>query len=347
VEPNEQRRPSPDRRDWLAVLLDATRQIGKVPVKDPYSLYALLHETAGRLAPVHSFYVCLYSARDDNLFFCYNFDAGRYDYPVTVPMGDGPTSWVVRNRRPFVLRDENTEAHRAGIGFGDTERKSRSAVHVPIQAANATGQEQVLGVLSAQSYEPNAYNDAFVDALELLAQSAGVYLQRRQDEAAQRVTAEAAQAQNTRQKQNAIAMTEAFVQMLRTLTKEAEALRPLLPQDNAPLRRAVENLCRACYRSQTEANLFPTFLDKPDPAFADASQRYTLDFLTEREREILSLLASGGTNAAIAEQLCVSVETVRFHCKNLYAKLGVSSRAEAVQAVQRLGSSQAKTTPAR
>jgi hypothetical protein len=39
VESNEQRCPSPDRRDWRAVLLHATRQIGKVPARNPYSLY--------------------------------------------------------------------------------------------------------------------------------------------------------------------------------------------------------------------------------------------------------------------------------------------------------------------
>jgi DNA-binding NarL/FixJ family response regulator len=52
--------------------------------------------------------------------------------------------------------------------------------------------------------------------------------------------------------------------------------------------------------------------------------------LTEREDEVLRLLAQGLTNAAIAERLCVSDKTVRNHVSNIFNKLGVSDRAAAV-----------------
>ncbi len=52
--------------------------------------------------------------------------------------------------------------------------------------------------------------------------------------------------------------------------------------------------------------------------------------LTERETEVLSLLVDGLSNAEIAEQLVVSVATVKFHMRNILSKLGVSSRAEAI-----------------
>ena len=52
--------------------------------------------------------------------------------------------------------------------------------------------------------------------------------------------------------------------------------------------------------------------------------------LTERESEILGYLAKGLTNAAIAEQLVVSVHTVRNHVANLSAKLGAHSKLEAL-----------------
>jgi DNA-binding NarL/FixJ family response regulator len=52
--------------------------------------------------------------------------------------------------------------------------------------------------------------------------------------------------------------------------------------------------------------------------------------LTTREEEILGLLARGFVTKEIAEQLSVSVDTVRFHLKNIYAKLHVRSRTEAV-----------------
>ena len=52
--------------------------------------------------------------------------------------------------------------------------------------------------------------------------------------------------------------------------------------------------------------------------------------LTEREREILDLVARGLTNAAIAQRLFLSDKTVRNHVSNVFAKLQVAGRAEAV-----------------
>ncbi len=52
--------------------------------------------------------------------------------------------------------------------------------------------------------------------------------------------------------------------------------------------------------------------------------------LTRRERTILAELANGKTNAQIARDQGVSVNTVKFHLKNLYDKLNVRNRAQAV-----------------
>ena len=52
--------------------------------------------------------------------------------------------------------------------------------------------------------------------------------------------------------------------------------------------------------------------------------------LTEREREVLDLVARGLTNAEIARRLVVSDKTVRNHVSNVFAKLQVAGRAEAV-----------------
>ncbi|MDH3231768.1 MAG: response regulator transcription factor [Alphaproteobacteria bacterium] len=52
--------------------------------------------------------------------------------------------------------------------------------------------------------------------------------------------------------------------------------------------------------------------------------------LTDREREILAALAEGMTNQQLANALKISLNTVKFHLKNLYGKLGVDNRAQAV-----------------
>ena len=59
--------------------------------------------------------------------------------------------------------------------------------------------------------------------------------------------------------------------------------------------------------------------------------------LTDREREILTLIAGGGTNREIAGALYLSPHTVKEHTSSLYRKLGARNRADAVQRAQRLG----------
>lgn len=59
--------------------------------------------------------------------------------------------------------------------------------------------------------------------------------------------------------------------------------------------------------------------------------------LTRREQEVLNMLARGLSNAAIAEELSVSVHTVRNHIANLSAKLGAHSKLEALSIAVRRG----------
>ena len=59
--------------------------------------------------------------------------------------------------------------------------------------------------------------------------------------------------------------------------------------------------------------------------------------LTDRERAVLELMASGATNPEIAEQLHLSKHTIKEHTSSVYRKLGVRNRTEAVQRGQRLG----------
>jgi LuxR family maltose regulon positive regulatory protein len=62
-----------------------------------------------------------------------------------------------------------------------------------------------------------------------------------------------------------------------------------------------------------------------------------IDSLSERERQVLQLLTTDLSGPEMAEKLMVSVNTVRFHTKNIYGKLGVNSRRQAVARAERLG----------
>ncbi|MCP9440352.1 MAG: response regulator transcription factor [Nitrospira sp.] len=63
-----------------------------------------------------------------------------------------------------------------------------------------------------------------------------------------------------------------------------------------------------------------------------AAEESPLSKLTEREREILACAAMGRTNKEIADQLCVSLDTVKTHLHHIYRKLSVNGRVEAVLA---------------
>jgi LuxR family maltose regulon positive regulatory protein len=61
-----------------------------------------------------------------------------------------------------------------------------------------------------------------------------------------------------------------------------------------------------------------------------------VDPLSERELEILRLIALGSSNPEIAEELVVAIGTVKSHTGNIYSKLGVRNRTEAVARAREL-----------
>jgi len=59
--------------------------------------------------------------------------------------------------------------------------------------------------------------------------------------------------------------------------------------------------------------------------------------LSDREREVLNLMAAGLTNREIAARLFISAETVKKHAASIYAKLGVARRVKAVARAREVG----------
>jgi len=68
-----------------------------------------------------------------------------------------------------------------------------------------------------------------------------------------------------------------------------------------------------------------------------AGQHNPSEELTEREREVLRLMADGQSNAGIGQRLFISESTVKFHIRNLIRKLGVTKRTDAVYVASKRG----------
>ena len=72
------------------------------------------------------------------------------------------------------------------------------------------------------------------------------------------------------------------------------------------------------------------------PSYFAAEEDDLID-LTRRELETLSVAARGASDREIAEELCISVHTVKSHMRNILAKLHVNSRREAARVARSKG----------
>jgi LuxR family maltose regulon positive regulatory protein len=77
--------------------------------------------------------------------------------------------------------------------------------------------------------------------------------------------------------------------------------------------------------------------EPPEPAAKPASAQPLVEPLTERELDVLRLIAQGLTNQEIADALFISVNTVKTHAKHIYDKLNVRNRAQATIRATELG----------
>src|SRR5690606_4839385 len=85
-------------------------------------------------------------------------------------------------------------------------------------------------------------------------------------------------------------------------------------------------------RSSYTQRLLSEFAPTPvgPPPRRDAASSSLAEPLTPREVEVLRLVAAGLTNQEIADQLVVTLSTVKRHIANSYGKLGVGHRTEAI-----------------
>ncbi len=150
----------------LAALAEASGRL-----LDPAALAEEVLAQAARLVEVDAFYLALYEPGREELHFVIQHDRGRNVAGVVRPLGRGPTSWVVRHRRAYLVLDQADPIQTSGETFGSDERCA-SALHIPLLLG-----DRLLGVFSVQSYRSGAYPPAAVDAVKALATHVAIALE--------------------------------------------------------------------------------------------------------------------------------------------------------------------------
>ncbi len=124
---------------------------------------------------------------------------------------------------------------------------------------------------------------------------------------------------------------EPYIRAMMEVGVEAYMLKDTPPRDVIEsVRMVMEG--RAVFSSKVSRTIVKGYVGA-----SSAVGTVTRNQITEREADVLQLLVNGATNADIAETLHVSQTTVQYHLTNLYGKLGVKGRSEAIVQAAREG----------
>ncbi len=119
---------------------------------------------------------------------------------------------------------------------------------------------------------------------------------------------------------------------------EDEGYIRIFVEGGAPMASLIHAAAARGFKPQYTGKLLAAFSTAPLPAGTRAVQPEELvEPLSARELEVLRLIAEGLSNQEIAGRLYLSLRTIKFHTSNIYGKLGVKSRTEAVARARSLG----------
>jgi LuxR family maltose regulon positive regulatory protein len=90
-------------------------------------------------------------------------------------------------------------------------------------------------------------------------------------------------------------------------------------------------------RPSAQPPIFPSVRRSLQSEVGSSPSRPVVDPLTTREQEVLDLLAQRLSNQEIADKLFISITTVKSHIQNIYGKLNVNKRREAVDKAREIG----------
>jgi LuxR family maltose regulon positive regulatory protein len=125
---------------------------------------------------------------------------------------------------------------------------------------------------------------------------------------------------------------------VRLFVDEGESMQMLIAECGTRNEGAVSDAVRI-YLQKLLAAFPQAALSAPasHSAFRTPNSEFLVEPLSDREREVLILIAAGYSNQEIADRLVVALSTVKTHINNLYGKLGVQSRTQALARARSLG----------
>src|SRR5437667_247134 len=162
----------------LRARLELANRLGALATgaRDLAELFRALHEETARVMDATVFLFALYDEASATVQVVRQMDRG-VEYPGgTFPLGKGFTSEVIRTGEPRLVRRWSAEGPAVHLIYGTEAGElvtPQSGAVVPILSG-----DRVLGVLSAQSYRPEAYEDADLLSLGAIAVQAGSVIER-------------------------------------------------------------------------------------------------------------------------------------------------------------------------
>ncbi|TCC56455.1 helix-turn-helix transcriptional regulator [Kribbella pittospori] len=306
------------------ILREAYHKIEALFRADHYGLYDYVRVVAGKIARVDTFFVGFLQG-SSRVRYPYGHDDGRYVDPDTHNFGpNGQTAWLLKRRTTYRYAYDNGAALHAGVPIGDIGRQSEDAVTVPIFRPSKDGPDQLFGMLSMQSYEPDSYDDNAVRAFEWLGGVVERVLTREgEDREALRMLPAGDAGPNLLTSDHVMEYLTHRVASIREIAAEALSESELAAAVEGYLHRIVD----ATEHIQSE--LIEMLMDTDE----GPERRFTS--LTKAQQNVAVLLVDGLDNDQLAAELGISLNTVKTHLSAILRKYGMVHRAQVADDVRK------------
>jgi PAS domain S-box-containing protein len=207
--------------DRRAVLHRISQDIVRF-TQDSEQIYSAIHEAAGKLMPCDVFIISLRDEKRQENISVYIVEMGNRYQPIRSPANQGLTATVINEGESLILKNNTEIGQREVLHFG-APQQVQSVVAVPLRINS-----QVIGMISAQSYEEYAYSTEEQSLLEMLATHAATAIENNRLFELEKKRRQ--EAENLRQAASIISSTLDTDNVVKEILM---ALKQVIPYDNA------------------------------------------------------------------------------------------------------------------